>query len=428
MPVQEQAEFTRGEIKSLTSLRFVAAMMIVVYHFGAYMHWPKLGPLNLGHGVSFFFVLSGFVLQYAWPRIETSAEMRRFIALRLARIWPLHILCLAAPLLLVGLDQSILQHHPTFLLYHVLLLQSWFPIQLSTFSFNGPAWSISTEMFFYVMFPVLIWIRSPKALLLYFLLIAAYYLATIDIGCIGPANDGIAYDSAELSCFAAGQAFPLSRVTEFVAGIMLCRAFMARRNRAQNIPVAIATGVELAVIAVAAVYIWNLGAMLRLPLLDTIRPTLIYSLFLVAGSAPVFALVIFVFAFERGHISAALRYRPFVLLGEISFSVYLVHATVIKMLAERRPYFETWNMPLLFVCSLALILGTSYLTFTYFESPIRALAKRKFPKARQAADMTSNMNELSTGLSARSSMSTTNDAAATLSTSTLQPTPVTLTR
>src|ERR1700685_744339 len=61
----------------LTSLRFVAAAMIVVHH-GITVNEFTPSPLALDQGVSFFFVLSGFILTYSYPRLESWAEVRRF--------------------------------------------------------------------------------------------------------------------------------------------------------------------------------------------------------------------------------------------------------------------------------------------------------------------------------------------------------------
>lgn len=144
------------KLDTLTSLRFVAAVMIVVGHGYAYFHYPDF-PLHfpLNQGVSFFFVLSGFVLAYAYPELPSVKHVTRFIWARFARIWPAHIasivlmLCLVPPTL-----WYVPPSHP--LLYsiaNVLMVQAWIPFQESYLGLNGVSWSISTEFFFICVSP-----------------------------------------------------------------------------------------------------------------------------------------------------------------------------------------------------------------------------------------------------------------------------------
>src|SRR5882762_3313186 len=81
------------KLDALTTLRFFAAAMIVVHHsrgnFGIPSDWAVHLPLD--QGVSFFFVLSGFILVYVYPRLDTWDARRKFWLARFARIWPAHI-------------------------------------------------------------------------------------------------------------------------------------------------------------------------------------------------------------------------------------------------------------------------------------------------------------------------------------------------
>ncbi|MGZ3304956.1 MAG: acyltransferase family protein [Asticcacaulis sp.] len=153
------------QIKPLTSLRFFAAVWVVVYtyikeldlnvHFGLIEH----GYL----GVDLFFVLSGFILSFVY--LEAFGQGRfnygTFITHRLARIYPLHIATLAFTLLLVGaaaikgvqLDAN--AGNLAALPAHLLLVQAWG--LAPTPSFNHPSWSISAEWFAYLGFPAVAW-------------------------------------------------------------------------------------------------------------------------------------------------------------------------------------------------------------------------------------------------------------------------------
>lgn len=153
-------------IEALTFLRFFVAVLVVVFHFGV----KVTGPLGdfAHHAVprlmSFFFTLSGFVLMVSYyERPQVSA--RQFYVARLGRVAPLYLLALAITVPFVY-GESI--HNLTGLLLSATFLQAWvFPYNIS---FNDPAWAISVEIFFYAIFPLLIyWIRkrnlTPRALL-----------------------------------------------------------------------------------------------------------------------------------------------------------------------------------------------------------------------------------------------------------------------
>src|SRR6516165_1764002 len=88
----------KPKLDALTSLRFFAAFMIVVAHaIGLFPNIFHLDPhgivpgLALGQGVSFFYVLSGFILTYNYYGLKGPADTKRFLWARIGRIWPSHI-------------------------------------------------------------------------------------------------------------------------------------------------------------------------------------------------------------------------------------------------------------------------------------------------------------------------------------------------
>lgn len=153
-------------IYSLTYARAFAAWWVVLYHLKsllpadlAVQKFFALGYL----GVDFFFVLSGYILALThageFHRIERG-NTRRFYLLRIARIYPLHLvtllLCLINPILIACCSaQKLLAARYDALDFglSLLLLQNWgFSPRLS---WNVPAWSISTELAAYLLFPLL---------------------------------------------------------------------------------------------------------------------------------------------------------------------------------------------------------------------------------------------------------------------------------
>src|SRR5262245_29413979 len=83
----DDADVQPARLNALTGLRFVAAAMIVAAH----ARWLNISfPAAFDHGVSFFFVLSGFILAYVYPRLPTWTATANFLVARIARLWPAH--------------------------------------------------------------------------------------------------------------------------------------------------------------------------------------------------------------------------------------------------------------------------------------------------------------------------------------------------
>ncbi len=149
------------DLKALTSLRFFAALWVVLY---TYINELKMGVhfglIDHGYlGVDLFFVLSGFILSHVYLEEFGAGRFNyaTFITHRLARIYPLHLATLLFTVLLLGiaawngvqLDAN--AGNPAALPAHLLLVQAWG--LAPTASFNHPSWSISAEWFAYLSFP-----------------------------------------------------------------------------------------------------------------------------------------------------------------------------------------------------------------------------------------------------------------------------------
>ena len=151
------------DLKPLTSLRFLAAVWVVLYHY-----WPDLkgagaapGLIANGQlGVELFFVLSGFILPHVYLESfgEGGFSYRGFLWARIARIYPLHIATLVAVGLMGGAALALHQTmaHPVLnwasLPANLLMINAWGVVSDS--GWNHPAWSISAEWFAYLIFPV----------------------------------------------------------------------------------------------------------------------------------------------------------------------------------------------------------------------------------------------------------------------------------
>ena len=142
------------EIRSITGLRAFAAVAVYLNHFGLpgfSPDWLNNISTNGGLGVPFFFVLSGFVLALAYE--DRPLIIRQFFIDRVARIAPTYYVGLVLALFYFFATNNLQLDYV--LGAHLLGLQAWFPTSDSGFAFNGPAWTISVEMFLYATFPFL---------------------------------------------------------------------------------------------------------------------------------------------------------------------------------------------------------------------------------------------------------------------------------
>lgn len=151
------------KLGNLTSLRFFAAMWVVLLHFGLGFasKWP--GPVRefIGHGqngVTLFFILSGFVLGYVYLPAVSEKRLRvgGFWQARFARVYPLYLFSLAisAPFMFEQTSKAVAGK---VIPLQVFLLQSWDFRLLYAGGWNTPSWSLSTEAFFYLLFPLFAW-------------------------------------------------------------------------------------------------------------------------------------------------------------------------------------------------------------------------------------------------------------------------------
>jgi peptidoglycan/LPS O-acetylase OafA/YrhL len=326
----------KRQLNALTSLRFFAAAMIVLTHahpiFGSF-GIAEAAPL--GQGVSFFFVLSGFILAYNYRDFSRDGSIARFLVARFARVWPLHLVtCVIWIGLIFHFDRYTYfggEVGATRLLANLTLLQSWVPLKLWALSFNGVSWSISNEMFFYLLFPAFIGLWSKHWAKLFFAATLTVF-AFVWVGNAMELKSTDAYNG--LSLLGTLYFNPLVRVLEFMFGIFLAKVFMTPAIHDFKASVFGWLYLELLVIALVV------GGMLLAG-----NPSRIADVFGTAagyyfqreGIWLLWGLMILVFALSAGPVAKALSLRPMVFLGEISFALYLVHAILITFI---EPYVE----------------------------------------------------------------------------------------
>lgn len=348
-----------NKLDSLTSLRFFAAAGVVVHHL---MDWqiPHIN-FDFGVGVSFFFVLSGFILTYVYQ--APQQKLGKYYLARVARIFPLHIatLLFAALFLVPGYTAR----GPLEFVQNLFLLQSWTPTFASVFSYNHVAWTLSVELLFYLIFPAVIFMqRAYMAVLLLTVALIISALAFIDTTSAANVSSETGF-----STIALVQSYPILRLPEFLLGIGCALLFAKRHSVGMTKPVVTVFEIGCLLIFAGAVLL-HPSAAAWLQSEGVGHSTLTWLK--IVGYAPAFGLIIFVFAHEAGAVSQALRWRPLVILGEASFALYMTHQLVFRVFQM-----NGWGLdgPSSFWCSLliALSLATALLTWRFIEIPGRKL-------------------------------------------------------
>jgi peptidoglycan/LPS O-acetylase OafA/YrhL len=305
-------------LDQLTSLRFFAALAVVASHLWPLAEYPNsLQGLarTLFHegyaGVSFFFMLSGFILAHTYQaKLASGAVGRgRYLALRLARIVPLHWL-VSLPLAGLALWQGGWGEAPKVAL-NLALLQAWVPNPDWYFTVNEPSWSLSDEAFFYACFAGLAFL--PLRRLGWF----AAGLLALNLGVVawrlGTGHGAVIEADRNTLTHWLTYIDPVARLLDFVVGMLVYR--LPRHGWSGWR----ASGVEVGAVVVL------LAAMVAYPLLgvaDVWRMQLAYL--------PLMALVIWAFGQGGGALSTGLAgSKLLILLGDASFALYLVHLPIL---------------------------------------------------------------------------------------------------
>lgn len=402
-PINAQPTSKRPPLNAVTGLRFYAACGVVALHYfttfapgsvlRAVMPASILWILDQGWlAVDFFFLLSGFILAYSYDAGSNRGlrgTRSAFWLARIARIYPVYLLGLVLGVISqfrpVSRSISGMTLHPSTVgtvqaaLVSPLLLQSWIPSQITATAWNPPGWSLSDEAFFYLLFPLLlVWmgrfsatrlrVTAVVAWLSFYLLILAYFIAM-----------SVAYGQSRWPWWTnyLPDNNPLFHLCEFILGIALGLLFVRRRSVA---PVSDETRSR----RLRHVSVWHdvafVGVVLAIVIqLLIVRQVLVLQL--LSGTAmilmPSIAAVVVLAAQERGIVAGCLSAKASVRLGEISYSVYILHWPLWYLLAwVSKAVFDVDadNLVLLPIFAL-LVLGSSFASYTYLEQPARKLLR-----------------------------------------------------
>jgi peptidoglycan/LPS O-acetylase OafA/YrhL len=357
----------------LDSWRGVCALLVALFHFpmvGALGHNPFVRGSFLF--VDFFFVLSGFVIAHSYTNRVASADgFGRFLLTRIGRLFPLHAFILTvfvgfelfrmmAPGLFNGTpafsDGATLDTLPANLaLLHGLGIHDHL-------SWNAPSWSISAELFAYLAFGALVWALGRQSLII-FAVIAA--IGPLLLFKLSPDYMDTTYDFGLIRCLFG-----------FSAGVLTHAALNGRTSAAPDSTFAW-TLAELAVIAAVILFVATAAH----------GPGGLLAPYL-------FAIAVALFAHEGGLVSRVMRLKPFLMLGALSYSIYMTHIFVqarmlnVAKLMESKlggvlltqtahgPAFSSAAAVGAAVVMALLVIAVSIVTYRLVETPGREVFKR----------------------------------------------------
>jgi peptidoglycan/LPS O-acetylase OafA/YrhL len=387
LPAQSITSTKLPSIDALTGLRFIAAMLVYLYHLTAFSpglpEWLQTFMSAGFNGVSLFFTLSGFVICYNYYNKMTTrprSSLWPYFVSRFARVYPMHFFTFLYVFSTVNLSTQ-LQTKSDQILQQLTLTQAWNPDRNAALSFNGPAWSVSVEIFLYLCFPPLAYLILRKCQKIWQLLL----LGVLAIGSllliaawVGFTNDPTVINSKtfRLDTNYWFYRFPVTHLADFVLGCVAARIYMLRRTQPVT-PRENRLGAGVLVLSIAAIIFFMIFDQ---PGLLTLRLGSIY--------VPFFAIAIYCLARYQTYLSRLLSHRLFILLGEASYSFYLLQIVT----DPYKPRLATPGEPGTYLYGLLIWLGLILLSlgaYTYVESPLRRWI-RKLALARKPSQPLEN--------------------------------------
>ncbi|MCA5923093.1 acyltransferase family protein [Curtobacterium oceanosedimentum] len=373
------------KLPSLTGLRFFAAFLVFGFHITlSASPIPPNDPISLfadaqvadatekvfvttGYiGVSFFFVLSGFLLAWA---ARPGEKMTSFWRRRIVKIFPNHLVMWVLAMVLFA--ASITPTHAAVL--NFFLLNSYSPDGAVNVAVNPPSWTLCSELLFYMLFPLIILgLRRIPGNRLWFwaaMMVVGMVLVQVVNLTVVPDEPKSALTPVSSFQFWFGYIFPPTRLFEFVLGSILARIVMEQRWPAVRMWHAVVLCVVGYAVANVVPFVWT---------------------FNVATIVPIAVLIATAAAGDAAGRPTFLRSRPMQWLGDTSFGFYLCQGVVIFWVRQvmHNATFETPMALLVIAGFLGLTILGGWALYALVEKPMMdrfARPRRKAPAPEPAA-------------------------------------------
>jgi peptidoglycan/LPS O-acetylase OafA/YrhL len=339
------------KLERLTALRFLVALSIVLGHlvlmfkplFG-YVFYSFIGTLDTA--VSFFFLLSGFILTYSWQQ-KNNPSWVDFFRNRFSRIFPIYFLALALTFAVRYVqDGQFFSIFSKTIFYVATLLQSWNPAQ--TLVLNPPAWTLSVEVFLYLLFPFAYFILRKRSLPLLAAINIVLWLSTLLwFQIINP------YDRV------FSRYFPPSHLSTFILGMSAGFLFVRYRASLEL------RSTVIGIVTIILLATFTLALALRVPFVIDHHPAILN---------PFYAGVVLFFAL-RSDKKSIFAYRPLQLLGESAYEIYIFQA---PLAAAWFLIFNPHSGSIFVSCAgyVLTLISISVLIYLYVDLPVQRKFRR----------------------------------------------------
>jgi len=349
----------KPQLPALTGVRTLLAVNIMLFHFTP-PHMQLLYPLinNSYVFVGFFFLLSGYVLAYNYADRETPLSKRQFWKARFARLYPIYAFSLVFSALMVGQEWQARSHGEFFtgIILTPLLLQGWDP-WLATF-WNTVAWTLSCDLFLYLLFPYLLRLPWPqKSMRLVSLVLAIWAVGLIPHTIYLFTNPD--HLAAPIDRYSYGfwlralKYSPPAYLCTFMAGIALGK-LQARIRLSQRQRTAVAVASLVAITLFFAFVV------------DHVPYILMHGGFLV----PLFGALVIGLS-GKNFVASAFAWKPIELLGQCSYCLFLLHFNLINMIRQyhvpERLHVAAYDPWFSYVVAIVLSVAAMY----WVEKPAR---------------------------------------------------------
>lgn len=339
-------------LEQLTFTRFLAAISIVIFHYGkeSFLFNNKYVDFiffNADVFVSYFFILSGFVMIIAYSN-RSAISSKEYYLNRFIRIYPLYFFAIFI-IFLLQLRQNDLDFFG--LVLNIFMIQSWVPEKM--LSINPPGWSLSVEFVFYLIFPFLfnkLFQRiNFKRLSLYIVLfwvlsqIVYHYFFDYKID-----NDYLLLNGN-----------PIMHLNEFLIGNLAGLYFIKYlKDKKTNADFFIIMLFGLVVLA------------LKYPI----------GLHFHNGLLAVFFIpLIVLLSINNGYITTLFNKKAFVFLGEISYGIYILQHPIYSLISAYsiNKYFSISDETVVFLIRLIILITVAAFSYIYVEKPLCNKMKTK---------------------------------------------------
>lgn len=387
----------KTHVASLDGLRFIAALSVAAAHYAAWT-LPAGGGRDAletlsGLGMTLFFALSGFVIHYNYgATLREPNGLKKFAIARFSRLYPLYIV-------LFGIEFFLIWKHNTgscgesggallfALPYYLTMTQDWF---FGTVCKNNliyqygmmaqVTWSISAELFFYVVYcfygrwararrPLNLFVVAGIGYILLFIFVRACYahrdtIENTALVAFGPiATEAHGYQDSLIRWLY--YFWPMSQIVHFFGGVAAAQAFLWQKQSARG-------GALIVPLCAAAVLITHFYLYLVIAPTDGFVGRNASSFY-----GPLVVLAICAMVLWPGTAVPRLLSQPFMVkCGEASYSLYLLHAFLSPYLARPHATISLNGWALWSAC-LIFLLGLSRTSYVLFERPARNTLRKR---------------------------------------------------